>query len=79
MKLENILVGDLFYDTYKRTNSFFENSELASSGLPSKRELDYLTPYMDVLPKAIFKQEYNPPKTDGSGFIRLELKKAFDA
>ena len=25
---------NLFYGAYKRTNSFFENSELASSGLP---------------------------------------------
>ena len=31
---------------------------------------------MDVLPKEIFTTEYNPPKTDGSGFMRLELKKA---
>ena len=67
---------NLFYDAYKRTNSFFENSELASSGLPSKKELDYLTPYMDVLPKEIFTNEYNPPSTDGSGYIRSELKEA---
>ena len=67
---------NLFYDAYKRTNSFFENSELASSGLPSEKELDYLTPYMDVLPKEIFTTEYNPPMTDGSGFMRLELKQA---
>jgi len=67
---------NLFYNAYKRTNSFFENSELASSGLPTGKELDYLTPYMDVLPKEIFTTEYNPPKTDGSGFMRLELQKA---
>ncbi len=67
---------NLFYDAYKRTNSFFENSELSSSGLPSKAEFDYLSPYMDVLPKEIFNKEYNPPKTDGSGFIRKELQLA---
>ena len=67
---------NLFYNAYKRTNSFYENSELASSGLPSGKELDFLTPYMDVLPKEIFSTEYNPPNTDGSGYIRLELKKA---
>ena len=67
---------NLFYDAYKRTNSFFENSELASSGLPSRKELSYLTPYMDILPKKIFTSKYNPPKTDGSGFMRLELKQA---
>ncbi len=30
---------NLFYGQYKRTDSFFENSELASSGLPSPEEL----------------------------------------
>jgi len=67
---------NLFYGAYKRTNSFFENSELASSGIPTGQELDYLTPYMDVLPKEVFIEEYNPPQTDGSGFMRSELKKA---
>ena len=67
---------NLFYGAYKRTNSFFENSELASSGLPSGKELDYLNAYIDQLPNEIFTQEYNPPKTDGSGFIREELQKA---
>ena len=67
---------NLFYDAYKRTNSFFENSELASSGLPSGKELDYLTPYMDVLPKEIFTKKYAASKTDGTGFMRMQLKQA---
>ena len=67
---------NLFYGAYKRTDSFFENSELASSGLPSKEELTYLNPYMDQLPKEIFNEEYRNPKTDGSGFIRSELQEA---
>ena len=33
---------NLLFDAYKRTDSFFENSELASSGLPSKEELNSL-------------------------------------
>ena len=67
---------NLFYNAYKRTNSFFENSELASTGLPSGKELEYLNAYIDVLPKRIFTEEYNPPKTNATGFIRDELKKA---
>ena len=67
---------NLFYNAYKRTNSFFENSELASSGLPSGKELELLAPYMDVLPKKVFSEIYNPPQTDGSGFMRKELQKA---
>ncbi len=67
---------NLFYGAYKRTDSFFENSELASSGLPSQEELAYLNPYIDQLPKEIFNKEYKNPKTDGSGFIRSELQEA---
>ena len=67
---------NLFYGAYKRTDSFFENSELSSTGLPSKEELIYLTPYMDILPKEVFSSEYNNPITDGSGFIRNQLQEA---
>ena len=67
---------NLFYDAYKRTNSFFENSELASSGLPSGKELELLHSYMDLLPQEMFITEFSVPKTDGSGFIRKELQKA---
>ena len=67
---------NLFYGAYKRTDSFFENSELSSSGLPSNEELVYLQPYMDQLPKEVFNAEYKNPKTDGSGFLRSELQEA---
>ncbi len=67
---------NLFFDAYIRTDSFFENSELASSGLPSKEELNYLNPYFDVLPKEIFSEEFKNPVTDGSGYMRNQLQEA---
>ena len=67
---------NLFYSAYKRTNSFFENSELAASGLPEGEELKLLNEYKNDLPSEVFNMEFNPPKTDGSGFIRQELSKA---
>ena len=67
---------NLFYGAYKRTDSYFENSELASSGLPTTEELKYLNPYIDALPKEIFIQEYTNIVTDGSGFIRDEIRQA---
>ncbi|MDC6448155.1 extracellular solute-binding protein [Alphaproteobacteria bacterium] len=67
---------NLFYGAYKRTNSFFENSELASNNLPSEEELQYLNPYIDVLPKEVFNSKFQNPYTDGSGFIRKELQEA---
>ena len=68
--------SNLFYGAYKRTNSFFENSELASSGKPEGKELELLYNYKNVLPSKLFEMEFNPPKTDGTGFNRKELFKA---
>ncbi len=67
---------NLFFDAYTRTDSFFENSELASSGLPSTVELNYLNPYFDVLPNEVFSKEYKNPTTDGSGYMRTQLQEA---
>ena len=67
---------NLFFDAYTRTDSFFENSELASSGLPSTGELNYLNPYFDVLPNEVFSKEYKNPTTDGSGYMRTQLQEA---
>ena len=67
---------NLFYDAYIRTNSYFENSELASSGTPSEEELKYLNPYIDILPQEVFSSEFINPVTDGSGFIRNQLQSA---
>ena len=71
---------NLFYGAYKRTNSFFENSELASSGIPKGKEFNLLqiigTKNDQLLPPEIYTMEYNPPKSDGSGFMRKELQKA---
>lgn len=64
------------YSAYKRTHSYFENSELASSGLPKGRELEILEQFKDKLPPELFTKEYSVPKTDGSGRNRENLKYA---
>ena len=64
---------NLFYGQYKRTDSYFENSELASSGLPSPEELAILEPFRKDLPDEVFTKEFKPPVTDGSGNIRKQL------
>lgn len=66
----------LFYDLYKRTRSMFENSDLAATGLPSEAELGLLEPYRDRLPREVFTTEFQPPRTDGSGNNRANLKQA---
>jgi microcin C transport system substrate-binding protein len=66
----------LFYGQYKRTGSFFANSELASTGLPSAAELKVLEPLRAQVPPEVFTTPYQPPATDGDGNIRPNLRAA---
>lgn len=66
----------IFYNQYTRSESFFSNSELASSNIPEGDELDVLEPYRDQLPEEIFDQPFQVPETDGSGWSRDNLIKA---
>ncbi len=67
---------NLFYGQYTRTRSYFDNSDLAATGVPSGAELAILEAYRDKLPPEVFTTEYNPPATDGSGRNRANLRKA---
>ena len=66
----------LFYGQYERTRSYFDNSELAATGLPSPAELAILGPYRGLLSKEVFTKAYKPPANDGSGRIRANLREA---
>lgn len=67
---------NLFYGAYTRSESYFSNSDLASSGLPSADELKLLEPYKGQIPDAVFTSVFEAPKTDGSGNIRDNLRQA---
>ena len=67
---------NLFYGMYSRTNSMFENSELAAHAPPSKAELALLEPLRGKVPPEVFVKPYASPVTDGSGKIRRSLRKA---
>ncbi len=67
---------NIFYDQYIRTRSYFENSEMAATGLPSAAELKYLEPLKGQIPDEVFTAEYQPPVTDGSGNNRRGLRTA---
>ena len=69
---------NLFYGQYERTESYFSNSDLASKGLPSAEELTILKPLANQIPPEVFTTEYHPPKTDGSGNIRPNLRTAME-
>lgn len=64
----------LFYQAYDRSYSYFTNSAFSATGLPDEKELALLLPYKDQLPASVFTEAYSPPKTDGSGFNRPNLR-----
>ena len=66
----------LHNSAYVRTDSYFDNSPLSSSGLPSKEEFKLLNPWKDQLPNEVFSKTYKPPVTNGSGNPRRNLRNA---
>jgi len=66
----------LFYGAYKRTESYFANSELASSGVPGPDELAILDKYRGQIPDDVFTKTFKAPTTNGSGDIRDNLRTA---
>lgn len=66
----------IFFDQYKRIDSYFYGSELASNGLPEGRELEILKSLgSDVAPE-VFTQEYRNPIGGGDTKIRDNLRSA---
>lgn len=66
----------IFYGAYRRTDSFFENSELQADGLPSQAELALLEPLRKQLWPEVFTMDYAPPSTKGKNGLRKNLRKA---
>lgn len=67
---------NLFYGLYERMKSYFENSDLAARGLPSEAELAFLEPHRGAVPVEVFTKAFAPPRTDGSGNNRRNLRSA---
>jgi microcin C transport system substrate-binding protein len=68
---------NLFYGAYKRTQSFFANSELEAKTPPTEAEIKLLEPFRDKLPPELFTAApYSPPVSDGSGRDRRQLAAA---
>ena len=64
----------LHENAYVRTDSYFDNSPLASSGVPTSAELKLLTPWKDQIPPEVFSKSFKPPMTNGSGNPRKNLR-----
>jgi peptide/nickel transport system substrate-binding protein len=69
--------ANLYDGLYKRTQSFFDDSELASTGRPaSAAELALLAPFPGAVRGDILDGRWRPAATDGSGADRIEPKRA---
>jgi microcin C transport system substrate-binding protein len=68
---------NLFYGQYKRTDSFFANSELAATGAPAGEELAILECLRKRMPRTVFWPPVKPPETDGTGWPRENLRQSF--
>ena len=69
---------NIFFSQYTRTESYFSNSELAATGLPEGEELEILEHYRGRIPEAVFTTPYWAPSTDGTGWPRQNLERAFE-
>ncbi|OUR75260.1 hypothetical protein A9Q83_17650 [Alphaproteobacteria bacterium 46_93_T64] len=67
---------NIFYNQYKRTNSYFYNSVMAAKDAPTGAELALLETYRGRVPERVFGPAYEPPVTDGSGRDRKPLRAA---
>ena len=69
---------DLFYGEYTRIKSYFDGTELACSGLPKGRELEFLQPLRPPIPPEVFTTPYWNPLTPNSQAARANLLQAID-
>ena len=66
----------IFFNQYKRINSYFDGTELASSGLPQDRELEILEAVRTEVPAEVFTTAYANPVSGNPEAVRENLREA---
>ncbi len=66
----------LFFGQYRRTNSYFAGTELASEGLPRGKELEILEAIRDKVPPEVFTKPFLAPVTGTEETRRANLREA---
>jgi microcin C transport system substrate-binding protein len=66
----------IFFGQYKRIASYFEGTELGSSGLPEGRELEILETVRDKVPPKVFTAPYSNPAGGNPQAVRDNLREA---
>lgn len=67
---------NLFFDQYSRVGSYFQNTELAASGLPEGAELAILESVRDKVPAEVFTKVWANPTNSDPGAMRKNLGEA---
>ena len=67
---------EIFYNQYTRIASYFQGTELASSGLPTGRELELLETVRNEVPAELFTTAYSNPVGGNPGAVRDNLRQA---
>jgi microcin C transport system substrate-binding protein len=66
----------LFYGQYKRVGSYFDGTELASTGLPEGQELEILETVRDKVPPEVFTTPYQNPVGGNPEAVRANLRES---
>lgn len=66
----------IFFNQYKRVSSYFDGTELASSGLPQGRELEILETVRPEVPPEVFTTAYTNPVGGSPEAVRDNLREA---
>jgi len=66
----------IFFGMYKRISSYFDGSELASSGLPEGKELQILETVRAEVPPEVFTAPYTNPVGGSAEAVRANLREA---
>jgi len=66
----------MFFGQYHRIGSYFEGTELASSGLPSGLELEILETVRNRVPPEVFTAEYKNPVNGTAEAVRANMREA---
>ena len=66
----------LFYNQYRRLFSYFTNTGMEATGLPSGKELKILEKYRAELPASVFDEPYQPTFNEQMNNARPNLKRA---
>ena len=68
---------DFFFNLYRRSSSFFDDSELSAYHRPADaRERALLTPFPDAVRADVLDGTWSPPTSDGTGHDRNKLRQA---